>query len=748
MENGYYSKTIDGFLHDSEQEILGGLSQNNQFSLEITQRNSWKDQIPFLKRILEPYPDGRIIFEYTIPRLGKRIDVVLLIKEIVFILEFKVGASEYVATDETQAWNYAVELNCFHEASRGRLLVPILVATNAPIADNNSYEKDEHNMLPLICANTNTLEDIIKIVLEKHPQRPTTPDWTKKWENSRYLPSPTIIEATTALFSNHKVAEIANCESKENLTTTSNYILRIIEEAKSDPNGRKAIIFVTGVPGAGKTLVGLNIASAQHSVGDHAVFLSGNGPLVNILRDALVKDRVARYKVADKKALGEAKASDDSHKVEQAKENATKHKTEYVENEVKPLIQIVHNYRDTMLKKLEREIVDGVLKIDKDKVNINSETGAAEVEHVAIFDEAQRAWKREDLCKFLSKRYDFADKFPYSEPAFLIWSMDQQPKWAVIVCLVGGGQEINHGEAGILEWIEAVKNHFPHWHVYLSNELKGREYNGENLEVMLKELDPLRVHNGEKEEALHLKTSIRSIRTDKVAQLVEAILSRDVEVAKSIYVEVHKRYPLYITRSLDNAKRWLAEKGNMLKVSLVSDAKEKNPRVGLLVSSRGGRVKALGHEILKENSEPKGWYIDWFLSDPKDVRSSNFLEIVGNEFIVQGLELDYVGMIWESDFRYSEAGWEQFAWRGGRWNAIDKDCPFDKSEEKRRQYNAYRVLLTRARQGMVIVVPEGSTSDDIIPDDTRKREYYDSTYKFLKSIGIKELPIESLDAKK
>jgi hypothetical protein len=282
--------------------------------------------------------------------------------------------------------------------------------------------------------------------------------------------------------------------------------------------------------------------------------------------------------------------------------------------------------------------------------------------------------------------------------------MDQKPDWAVIVCLVGGGQEINHGEAGISEWINAINNNFPNWNVYISNQLKEREYAEGNVEEMLSNNPNVHIKN-----ELHLKTSIRSFRGENLSSFVHYLLEMNVEKTKEMLSKLPD-YPIVMTRSLSIAKQWLRDKARG------------SERYGLLASSQAKRIVPLGLSLQDQKGKME---IQWFLKGFDDVRSSYFLENVMSEFKVQGLELDWAGFIWDADLRYNSKGWECYNFKGTKWtHASEIDY----------KINAYRVLLTRARQGMIIIVPEGDPFDK-----TRKEDFYQKTYDFLYSLGIEEI---------
>ena len=652
----YYSASIRDFLNQSNNEIIGIIDSNNPTAdTTIQQRNTWHSEVQILKEQLSSFEEGHIIFEYTIPRMGKRVDVVILYHNIVYLLEFKCGDTEYRQSTYDQVYDYALDLRNFQKESHDKLLVPIMVSTKAPDINNEIRERDKI-IVPLRC-NSENIETIINAVSARYNE-PYFDCAT--WENSEYLPTPTIVEAAQALYRGHNVHDITRSDAgAENLTVTTDEINRIIEHSKA--NGRKSICFVTGVPGAGKTLVGLNIAIQRSDAqqGEHAVFLSGNFPLVTVLQEALARD-----------------------KVEQEKQRGNRvSKTEALRS-TSAFIQIIHKYRDSF--------------VGNDNIP---------PERVAIFDEAQRAWTQDMIEKFMATKKGVSP-FPYSEPEFLISTMDRHQDWAVVICLVGGGQEINTGEAGLPEWFDSLRRAFPDWDVYITPQLNDEEYRrGRNWKDMLIGL------NAYEHNELHLATSVRSFRTPDLAAFVKAVLDADTQNAKNLYQRIKDKYPIVITRDLNKAKDWVREHC------------QGTTRYGLLSSSGALRLKPEGIFVKNEIS-----VANWFLNGKDDVRSSYMLEDVVTEFDIQGLELDYSVVAWDADYRFVNGEWTYNNFVGNRWTNV--------SSEERRLYlkNAYRVLLTRARQGMAIFVPDGS--DD---DKTRNREWYDGIYEYLKEIGIFEL---------
>ena len=704
-----YNNGFEEFLCDSETSVFGLLCDQYHGEALTTTREAWKEEISIMQNMISGLNEknGQIIFEYDIPRLGKRIDVVLLLKGIIFCLEFKVGESKILEMDVDQVLDYALDLNNFHKFSSGKVIVPILVATKHQGSSSKIQRSgyDDNVINPLI-TGTSDLLGLIQLALASFPnEAPVNP----KWIISPYAPTPTIIEAAKSLYENHSVENITRHEADEVSTDrTIKYILDVIRESKEKL--QKSICFVTGVPGAGKTLVGLDIAVKQTYQGQNepvkdegAVYLSGNGPLVAVLTEALAKDNYKR-----------------------CRENGEKKKMTDSRREVSKSIQMIHRYRDNMLAKIKNPVENGVLEIDPAKAVKMETAGYGEVEHVAIFDEAQRSWTHKRLADYLKRGGTYGNKlkvpnFPMSEAGFLIWALDQREDWATIICLVGGGQEINTGEAGISEWIAALNDKFPHWNVYISPKLTEPEYAEGRVNELLKDRA-----NVTYSKDLHLAVSLRSFRAEKLSAFVHALLSFDPS-ATTLYEEIKDRYPIVLTRDMAKARKWLHDKVRGTE------------RTGVLVTKESARFKPLAIHILPSGDENA---VHWFLEDKNDTRSSNYLEDAATEIQVQGLELDYTCVLWDADMRYVNGKWHFYRFNGQtQWNEIIETSD-SKREQIKYMLNAYRVLLTRARIGMVICVPEGNpnkTANGFWEDSTRKPEYYDGTYQYLKSIGIQEI---------
>jgi len=683
----YFSSTITDFIRKPAAEVTGELAVSYTSDINKETTNSWVEEIETLKACLSPYKErGSLYFEYNIPRMGRRADVIAVIDDIVFILEYKTAEQKFTREAVVQVWDYALDLKNFQEGSRDRIMIPVLVA---PHEKNKNCQFDlkhfEDNVYEPLMTNAERLKECIEHILQSIPHTATfSAQKDDSWAKSGYEPTPTIIEAAVALYEENTVEDIT--KHGGDIDKASDELNRIIEYCRN--NNRKAICFITGVPGAGKTLIGLNTAIDQFNRGEKAVYLSGNFPLVEVLQEALTRDYVRRDKVKSKL---------------EGRKACTK---EEAKSKVKAFIQMIHHYRDLYLE--GTEVVGNQILPIKDYFQSHTDKAYIPAEHVAIFDEAQRACTGTELKRFMREKKGIQD-FPYSEPEYLISCMDRQLDWGVVVCLVGNGQAINKGEAGLKEWIESINRSFQSWDVYMS------EYLLQSGDVTEEQLALVK-HQLISKEDLHLKMSMRSFRSEKVSIFVNQLLALQKEEAKATLKEL-ENYPIVLTRSLDEAKRWLKQHNRG------------SERMGLLASSKAERLKAISINVRYQPD-----FVHWFLEDDSDIRSSNALEDTLTEFKVQGLEIDWACVAWDADLRLNKnhSAWSHHQLRSGtNWQNINK------AENQEYQINAYRVLLTRARQGMVIVVPNGDHS--VPPDETRKPEWYDGIYDYLKEIGIKEL---------
>jgi DUF2075 family protein len=653
----WYDATISDFLSVSDNEVLGTLIRRS--AAEQEQVRAWQEEITILRRALDGL-EGHVILEFDIPRVGSRADAIILIGVLVFVIEFKVGAKTFDRAATEQVWDYALDLKNFHRGSHSVAIVPILVATEAPASTKRACGKSEDGVCEPIWTDPSSLREVMDEFVHTAFGKALN---ATEWRSAPYHPTPTIIEAARAMYSKHSVEAIARHDAGAvNLQVTSQRIERLIAQAQEE--SEKIIIFLTGVPGAGKTLVGLNVAtvSRHQNAGVPAVFLSGNGPLVEVLRAALIRDEKRRLR-----PLGGARANP-MHIASQA---------------VKAFIQNVHHFRDAAL----------------------ADNNLPPFEHVAIFDEAQRAWNHAKTANFMRQRKGqtaFAD----SEPAFLIRYLNRHKDWAAIVCLVGGGQEIHTGEAGIAEWLMSVSEKFSEWKIYVSSRLMDAEY---AVDAELKRIEQKQAVVYD--DCLHLSVSMRSFRAEKVSAFVKALLDREIESARELTRDILPRFPIRITRDLNAAKDWVRSRARG------------SERYGMLASSKALRLKPHAIDVRSE-VDP----VHWFLDDRDDTRSSFYLEDCATEFQVQGLELDWTVISWDADFRSRTDSWSYHEFKGKRWQSINA------TERKLYLKNAYRVLLTRARQGMAIFVPPGNSKDL-----TRPPEFYDETFAYLSAVGIPTL---------
>ncbi|MBN9588315.1 MAG: hypothetical protein BGN85_13300 [Alphaproteobacteria bacterium 64-11] len=649
LGKAYYCSDIPIFVREQPETVLGHLAAHHPHDLEPAQRLAWQAQIEMLQRELRTLEQGWIAFEFAIPRMGKRADIVILLAGIVFVLEFKVGAEAFGSAAIEQVMDYALDLKNFHTGSHARPIVPVVIATDAVTRPGQLTLFPDDIAQPVLISGRGLVQTLWQMAAQ-YPGQPALDP--KSWMASGYKPTPTIIEAAQALYGAHGVEEITRSDAgARNLGITNVRLVEIIEQAKQDR--RKTICFVTGVPGAGKTLAGLNLVTQRTRAheDEHAVFLSGNGPLVDVLREALARDEHARLGGP----IGEAR------------------------RKVKSFIQNIHHFRDYYLQRDD-----------------------APIEGVVVFDEAQRAWNRRKIGRFMREKHGLQD-FGQSEPEFLISVMDRHKDWCVIVCLVGGGQEINDGEAGLTEWFDAIKARFHDWRIHVSDQLNQPVYNwGRDL---AKELSRLEFHV---QADLHLSVSIRSFRAETLSDFVNEVVAGRMQSAKALFDTLAANYPLVLTRDLQAARSWLRCKARG------------SERFGLVASSGAQRLKPDGLNVRQKIDAPH-----WFLDSRIDVRSSFYLEDPATEFDIQGLELDWVCVCWDADFRRTAGRWNCHSFQGSRWNNV-RDAI-----QQTYLANAYRVLMTRARQGMIIYVPPG-----VADDPTRLPEFYDGVAEYLSQCGI------------
>ena len=645
----YLSMSIQDFLGVSQDHLLLQLINSSAgFDIQDSQKMAWERQISILQNYLHLDMAGRIVFEFVIPRVGKRVDVVLVLPEALFVLEFKTNASMYNGADKDQAIDYALDLKNFHETSHDIAIIPVLIATDAEIKRQEPLFYSD-GVARIELTNGSNLNEIITKYSSAVPIT-LKPVAIEDWELGRYKPTPTIVEAARALYEGHSVQEISRSEAGvQNLSLTSNFVHDLIEKAKADNS--KIICFITGVPGSGKTLAGLNIATNALQVSekrDGSVFLSGNGPLVDVLQEALARNEIENATAKGFKAPTKSEALRKS----------------------RLFVQIIHRWRDEYL------------------VDTSAPEG-----RIVVFDEAQRAWTREQTSSFMRTKKGQVD-FSMSEPEYLLSVMARHQGWCAVICLIGGGQEINKGEAGIDEWLKAANASETDWKLHVSDRLSENDYFAELPELS---------SDVQRDNRLHLATSVRSFRAEALSDFVGAVLQGDAEAASAIKSSLSD-YPILLSRDLEEVRKWLKQQARGTE------------RYGLVASSNAMRLKPEGIHV-KSSIKPAMW----FLNGKEDVRSSYSLEDAATEFDVQGLELDWVGMCWDANLMWHDMEWKIRRFSGTKWQSV-------KDEDKLKYIlNSYRVLLTRARQGMAIFVPYGSQEDP-----TRNPSFYDETFDFLK----------------
>ncbi|BBB31472.1 DUF2075 domain-containing protein [Neptunomonas japonica] len=649
-KRAFYTDSLNQFLTKAPTEISGEISSQHTQTIQYQATRAWLAEIEILQSQLKTLINetAAIFFEFMIPRMGRRADVILTYHGLIFVLEFKIGSSDFYLADKRQAHGYALDLKNFHRGSHNKCIIPILVASESPDNSINITLAKDH-VAETVCISKNQISETVLLATKQFAHPPFD---DKQWASSGYLPTPTIIEAAQALYANHEVSDIARSEADtQNLGETNRQLLELIRRART--YHKKIICFVTGVPGAGKTLVGLNIASTHSNPNEkeYSVFLSGNAPLVSVLQEALAQDRHIRTneKICD----------------------ARRHTEQFIQN--------IHKFRDDALD------------------------GKKPPEQVAIFDEAQRAWDAKQASKFMQQKRNQPD-FNKSEPEYLIEVMDRHEEWAVIVALIGGGQEIHTGEAGLAGWLAALEERYKLWEIYTSKELLKGEYVSEGVskEALIK------AHNL---TSLHLATSMRSFRAEHLSSFTHFLVSGSNSQAYAVNRTLFESFPIKVTRDLKTAKQWLRNKTRATE------------SMGMIASSNGIRLKASGI-FVKNKIEPR----DWFLKPPEDIRSASFLEDVATEFDIQGLELDWCLVAWDADYRFQAGKFQHWQFKGSKWQKRISE------ESQKHLVNAYRVLLTRARQGMVIFIPKGDENDM-----TRLPSFYEGTYQYLLKCGIETI---------
>ena len=654
-----YAATLQTLVETDSQSVIGALTehaaQRPTNALEALQVHAWRESLDWLKAAgsgLIAQPElglPTVCLEFEIPRRGGRIDAVLLLRDLVFVIEFKATRADKEA--QRQAEDYGLELLDFHEASAGRRILPIVCAKDAKLAIgklNGSFVVAE-----VSCCRPEDLSSTVVALFELYhePASERSELLLMQWLSAPYAPTPTIIEAARALYAGHGVSALSQSEaSREHLERSFAAIKRTMDRAFQ--RHENTIIFLTGIPGAGKTLAGMNVVHHSPEL-IKAAFLSGNGPLVSVLQEVLAEDLAKRTNVT--RAEGRRRT--------------------------RTLVQNVHRWLDEY---------------------VEAQPSVEPLERVVVFDEAQRAWNREQSMRKFQR--------DQSEPEMMLEVMGRRSDGGVIVALVGGGQEINTGEAGLSEWGRALLDRFPDWRIAVSPQLLAGDPStaGSCLFQNREQVPKERITEI---ADLHLQVSQRSFRSTSLTKLVEAVLAGDWRHAALQMEAMSQHYPIVLTRDLEVAREWLRKqsRGNRTR--------------GILASSGARRLRQYGISVAERVKE-----VDWFLKPAEDVRSSDFLELALSEFGVQGLELDWACVAWGGDLTPQNDQWDLRRFRGTRWEAVHN--------EQARAYvlNRYRVLLTRAREGMVLWIPPGDPRD---PSRDPKR--FNAVEDFLRDCGVRSI---------
>lgn len=648
----YFRCKFSEFNDFSNEAILGSLASGYDddgfFELKADAIASWREELPLFRKVIDQIciqaPDSsqwHLLIEYPIPRIGKRIDAILICDSTIVVVEFKLSAGSAGAA-KTQVLDYAYDLRDFHKESWSRKILPVVLAPD--LISRTFLDFSDQQIHEVLELDQGGLRDVLaKISLKNEFSMP--PINPIHWDRCLYTPTPTIVAAAQHLYAKNSVEEIMRSSAGTGaLKRTSTAVLEVIQNAHA--HKEKVVCFVTGVPGSGKTLVGLDIANRDTV--DTARFMSGNIPLIYVLREALARNL---------------------HEQGTPKSDASRLMNDRIQN--------IHHYtKDHFKDEEKRPPQDG---------------------NVIIYDEAQRAWDADQNWR--------KNKLRHSEPEMILDVMSRLD-WCVLIAIIGNGQEINTGEAGLAGWKEALDQQ-QGWTVFIPNASHSLDIFKTDNQLFVS------THSD-----LHLNNSMRSYTAQALSDWIDFVLDGDEKQARRLSLDL-TRYPVRLTRNLETAKAWLKKQANNICL-------DHSQRTGLVASSGAKRLRAYGIDVSTQIKET-----DWFLNAATDIRSSSFLELAATEYATQGLELDYIGLCWGADFRRAQGSWRYHALSGTSWQ--DKNKTENKSQEVKRAFmkNTYRVLLSRAREGMIIWVPEGDASDP-----TRLPEFYDSTAEYLQDCGV------------
>ncbi|CAI9831633.1 conserved hypothetical protein [Nitrosopumilaceae archaeon] len=652
---GGWQVTVKEFLDMSPKRAFEKIMANCP-TQKKNQEDAWRGEIRILRDSLQNFTEGHLVFEYDIPRIEKRMDVVLIESGIIFVMEFKVDEKSTLSADMAQCMEYALALKNFHEESRDAYIMPILIPTltDAEMEDPRRRARDPYydKVFDAAVVTPGDLAGLIKRVGEECGSEPDINP--SKWFGSRYSPIPTIIEAANIMYRDHDVADIGTDRDSRLLRETVDSLSSVIEESIREK--RKSVCFLTGIPGSGKTLVGLNLVAKRRELDDtedkrRTLFLSGNRALVDVLQEALAQDDYRRNR-----GSGTTKG--------QARQKSAS------------FIQHMMRHRDDFLREPDRKVVEDVI----------------------VLDEAQRVWTGDKLAQHIKSGYGSG----MSEPELVLDMLAGKREWAVLVCLVGDGQEIKKEETGLGGWLDAVERD-KRWDVYLPDGCRRLINAGSHGDPRYRF-----------REWLHLSRSLRSFKDESVSEFINCLVdkgdSSDAAKMREMASGFGSRYPIRVTRDIARARRWL---GNMVRA---------NQSCGVIAHNKSKRLRSYGI-CLNPDLDVRGW----FLGGRDSVNSSHYMEEVADQYQTQGLELDWTCVCWDANLRHN-GRWDYNTFRGNDWVRV-RD-----GDGQRSLRNSYRVLLTRARHGMVIFVPRGDSSDE-----TRDPAYYDGIYEYLVSMGIREL---------
>lgn len=543
----YYAGSVCSFIQTDTETVVGQLATrvvSEHRGDEIQQVRSWRRQLALLRSAFVAVGDAAntwgLLIELPLLRLGRRIDTVVLVRNIVVVVEFKIGAKSFLSSDREQVEDYALCMRDFHGSSAGKLIVPVLCADEAGrVIVPGSRPVD--NVAETVLANGDSLPDVLRRISDSSGDKASQLDW-HEFDESSYDPTPTVIEAARAVYVGHGVQDIGRADATgESLARAAERLRQIADSARRA--GSRNICFVTGTPGTGKTLLGLDLVFSGdlgRVAGEPAALLSGNPPLVHVLREALAEDAAAR-------------------------EGSKKESRRRAQAALQTLLGYLKQHADEQ---------------------------APPPEHVIVYDEAQRAWDEETGKTLLDRSR--------SEPALFLEIMSRQP-WSCLVCLVGPGQEINRGEGGLPLWGQALSQSAANgirWRVHAAGEaISGDPTTTGNG---LFEAVPANGVEVIDEPDLHLSAGLRAYRNPDHGRWVSAILRGEITLAGSLASRMSEP-PAHITRDLGTLRSWLRERqrGHRRVGLLASSGAIRLIAEGIPLSPRSNELDSIAHWFLR-----------------------------------------------------------------------------------------------------------------------------------------------------